>query len=167
MIGPSGGGKSTILSLIDAFHYPSYGRILIDGKDLSTLDPIAYRRMVGYLTQDPILFRTSIFENITYGTIAADESQVYRATHKAGLLSYVDTLPLGLDTEVGVRGDRLSTGQKQCVAVARLILRSPSIVLLDEPTSSLDVKKEQELKGHEEEIMEGLNLNPNPHWKAL
>lgn len=145
LVGPSGGGKSTLLDLLGRWIDPSEGRVLFDGMDLREAEPSSLRRQIAYVPQDPYLFDESIAENVREGADATDE-EVRRALEAAGALRFVEALPGGLEARAGEGGDRLSGGQRQRIAIARAILRDAPILLLDEATSGLDVETEQELQ---------------------
>jgi thiol reductant ABC exporter CydD subunit len=138
IVGPSGGGKSTLLSLLLRFFDPSAGRILVDGVDLVELDPDAWRRAIAYVPQSPTLFRGSAADNIRLGEPGADADRVRAAARLAGAHDFVEALPDGYETIIGDGGRLLSTGQRRRLALARAFLRDAPLVLLDEPTADLD-----------------------------
>ncbi|GAA2844630.1 ABC transporter ATP-binding protein [Streptosporangium fragile] len=142
LVGPSGAGKSTVLSLVIGFLRPTAGRILLDGRDMETLDLRTYRRFLSVVPQESILFEGSIRENVTYGMAGVSEERVRQALQDANALEFVDRLPAGLDTVVGERGARLSGGQRQRLAIARALIRDPRVLVLDEATSALDTRSE-------------------------
>ncbi|MFI5798501.1 ABC transporter ATP-binding protein [Streptomyces sp. NPDC051677] len=143
LVGASGAGKSTVLSLVIGFIRPTSGRVLLDGIDLDTLDLRTYRRFVSVVPQESILFDGTIRENVAYGMEdEADEQTVLAALRDANALEFVERLPQGLDTLVGERGARLSGGQKQRLAIARALIRDPKVLVLDEATSALDTRSE-------------------------
>eukprot|EP01102_Stenamoeba_stenopodia_P019688 TRINITY_DN7491_c0_g1_i1.p1 TRINITY_DN7491_c0_g1~~TRINITY_DN7491_c0_g1_i1.p1 ORF type:complete len:771 (+),score=133.32 TRINITY_DN7491_c0_g1_i1:235-2547(+) len=142
LVGPSGGGKSTIVSLIERFYDPLQGDVLLDGVNIKTLDPIWYRRRIGFVSQEPILFACSIRENIAYGVDGATQEDVENAAKQANAHDFIMNFPDKYDTVVGERGVRLSGGQKQRIAIARALLMNPKILLLDEATSALDAESE-------------------------
>ncbi|GIH76493.1 ABC transporter ATP-binding protein [Planobispora longispora] len=142
LVGPSGAGKSTVLNLVIGFLRPTAGRILLDGRDMETLDLRTYRRFLSVVPQESILFEGSIRENVTYGLAGVPEERVRRALEDANAMEFVDRLPNGLDTVVGERGARLSGGQKQRLAIARALIRDPRVLILDEATSALDTRSE-------------------------
>ncbi|XP_028077314.1 ABC transporter B family member 2-like isoform X1 [Camellia sinensis] len=143
LVGQSGSGKSSVLSLILRFYDPTVGKVMIDGKDIKKLKLESLRKHVGLVQQEPALFATSIFENILYGKEGASEGEVIEAAKLANAHSFISALPEGYLTKVGERGVQLSGGQKQRVAIARAVLKNPAILLLDEATSALDVESEQ------------------------
>ncbi len=138
LVGPSGGGKTTICHLLPAFYRQSAGEILIDGKDTRSITLSSLRSHIGIVQQDVFLFAGSVKENILYGNQNATEQEVIEAAKRANIHDYVMTLPNGYDTEIGERGVKLSGGQKQRLSIARVFLKNPSILILDEATSALD-----------------------------
>jgi ABC transporter fused permease/ATP-binding protein len=142
LVGPSGGGKSTLGALLSRLYDPVEGRVTLDGADLRDLDPAWLRRLVGVVSQEPVLFSTSILENVRYGRPEASEAEVRDALRAANALAFVEAFPEGLATRVGERGQQLSGGQKQRIAIARALLKDPRILLLDEATSALDAESE-------------------------
>ncbi len=143
--GTNGSGKSTLMDLLLCFHEPASGGITIDGVPLTELDPQAWRNVVGTMTQEAVLFHASIGENVAYGLTGATPAQIASAAERAGLHDLLARLQDGLDTIVGDRGCRLSGGERQRIALARLFLRDPKILILDEPTTHLDVKARREV----------------------
>ncbi|GAA4084154.1 ABC transporter ATP-binding protein [Nonomuraea soli] len=143
LVGPSGAGKSTILNLVIGFLRPTSGRILLDGRDMETLDLRTYRRFVSVVPQESILFEGSIRENVTYGLAGVGEQAVRQALRDANAMEFIERLPEGLDTVVGERGARLSGGQRQRLAIARALIRDPRVLILDEATSALDTRSER------------------------
>jgi ATP-binding cassette, subfamily B, bacterial len=142
LVGPSGAGKSTVLNLVIGFLRPTSGQILLDGRDMETLDMRTYRRFLSVVPQESILFEGTIRENVTYGMADVSEDRVRQALRDANALEFIDRLPDGLDTVVGERGARLSGGQKQRLAIARALIRDPRVLILDEATSALDNRSE-------------------------
>lgn len=142
LVGPSGAGKSTVASLVLRLYDPTGGRVTLDGADLRELDPSWLRDQIGVVAQEPILFSTSIAENIRYGRPRATAEEVEAAARAANAHDFIAALPDGYATEVGERGVRLSGGQRQRVAIARALLKDPRILLLDEATSALDAESE-------------------------
>ena len=141
IVGPSGGGKSTIAQLILRFYSPSTGAIKIDGTDISTMNVKQLRRKIGIVAQEPVLFSGTIAENIAYGKPRATRSEIIIAARKANC-QFLGDFPDGLDTHVGARGAQLSGGQKQRIAIARALVKNPDILILDEATSALDAESE-------------------------
>ncbi len=141
--GPSGSGKSTIISLIVRFFDPTAGRILLDGEPIDSFDLSAWRGMLSVALQENPLFSATIRDNVAYGRPNASTTEVVEAIQRAGLGDFVRSLPAGLDTMLGEKGSKLSAGQAQRLGLARAILRNAPILLLDEPTSSLDVATEE------------------------
>ncbi len=141
LVGPSGSGKTTLCNLIPRFYNLTGGRILIDGKDITTLTQRSLRESIGMVQQDVYMFSGTVFENIAYGLPGATEEQVRRAAQLAGADEFISALPEGYATFVGERGVKLSGGQKQRVAIARVFLKNPPILILDEATSALDNEK--------------------------
>ena len=138
LVGPSGGGKTTICHLIPAFYRATGGRILIDSTDINDVTFKSLRRSIGIVQQDVFLFNGSIKENILYGRLDATDGEVIEAAKRANIHDYVMTLPDGYDTQIGERGVKLSGGQKQRLSIARVFLKNPAILILDEATSALD-----------------------------
>ncbi|MDD5299261.1 MAG: type I secretion system permease/ATPase [Gallionella sp.] len=145
-LGRVGSGKSTVQKLILGFYEPQEGSVLVDGIDLRQLDPADLRRNIGCVDQEAILFYGTLRENIAYGAPYADDSAIVSAAELAGLREFVNKHPRGFDMHIGERGASLSGGQRQCVAIARAFLMEPPILLLDEPTSSMDYTTENEFK---------------------
>lgn len=155
IVGPSGAGKSTLLGLVLRLHNVRSGRILIDGEDISRISVRSLRRQIGVVFQDTFLFNTSVRENIRFAKLKATNEEVIVAATAANADAFVHELPRGYDTEVGERGTKLSGGQKQRIAIARAILMDPRILILDEPTSSLDSQAEMEVREALELLMQG------------
>jgi putative ABC transport system ATP-binding protein len=141
IVGPSGGGKSTIGSLLLRFYNPTQGNITINGVDISTMNGKSLRRRIGMVGQEPVLMSGSIAENIAYGKPHASRAEIIAAARKANC-QFISDFPEGLDTGVGARGAQLSGGQKQRIAIARALLKNPDILILDEATSALDAESE-------------------------
>ncbi len=143
LVGPSGGGKTTLCNLIPRFYDVTEGRVTVDGQDVRTLSLDSLRRQVGVVQQDVYLFAGSIFENIAYGKEGATQAEVEQAAKLAGAHDFIMDTPNGYQTFVGERGVRLSGGQKQRISIARVFLKNPPILLLDEATSALDNESER------------------------
>lgn len=142
LVGPSGGGKTTLCSLIPRFYDPTEGKILLDGQDIRKVTLQSLRSNVGVVQQDVYLFSGSVYENIAYGKPGAKREEVIRAAEMAGAHEFIEKLRDGYDTYVGERGVKLSGGQKQRISIARVMLRAPKIVVLDEATAALDNESE-------------------------
>ncbi|MFE1600438.1 ABC transporter ATP-binding protein [Methylobacterium sp. ID0610] len=154
-VGPSGAGKTTLCSLIPRFYEVEAGRITIDGLDIRDLTLASLRRQIGIVQQDVFLFAGTIRDNIAYGRLDATEAEIAEAARRARLEPLIASLPEGLDTVIGERGVKLSGGQKQRLAIARVFLKNPPILILDEATSALDVQTEQEIQQSLAELAEG------------
>ncbi|MFO7637057.1 MAG: ABC transporter ATP-binding protein [Clostridia bacterium] len=146
IVGPSGGGKTTLCNLLPRFYTPQAGNILIDGKDIGDVTLASLRQNIGMVQQDVFLFAGTIGENILYGRPDASFEELVQAARHARIHDFVSGLPEGYETYVGERGIRLSGGQKQRVSIARTFLKNPPILILDEATSSLDNKTEKEIQ---------------------
>ncbi|PIA57360.1 hypothetical protein AQUCO_00600234v1 [Aquilegia coerulea] len=155
IVGPSGSGKSSIISLILRFYDPTLGSISIDGDDIRCLNLRSLRLKIGLVQQEPALFSTSISENIKYGKDEASEIEIMKAAKAANAHGFISRMPEGYHTEVGERGVQLSGGQKQRVAIARAILKDPAILLLDEATSALDTASEISVQEALNKLMKG------------
>ena len=155
IVGPSGAGKSTVMQLLLRFYDPQVGRIRLDGVDLRDADLRALRERIALVPQDPVIFATSAYENIRFGREDVKHDAVRRAAEAAHALEFLDRLPNGLDTNLGERGVRLSGGQRQRIAIARALVRDPSLLLLDEATSALDAESERAVQLALQELMAG------------
>ena len=142
LVGQSGAGKSTIMQLLMKFYTPTDGQITIDGQAINNIAVSAYRKNIGIVPQEVLLFGGSIGENIAYGKPGASKEEIEIAAEKAYALDFINSFPDGMDTLVGERGVKLSGGQRQRIAIARAILKNPKILILDEATSSLDAESE-------------------------
>ncbi len=155
VVGESGVGKSTSISLISGYYFPSKGRVLIDGVDTKRLDLINLRKHIAVVPQEVALFNDSIKVNIEYGSFGASDEDITRVSKEAHIDDFIQNLPDKYESLVGERGIKLSVGQKQRVSIARAILRNPSILILDEPTSALDANTEQIVTEALEKLMRG------------
>ncbi|CAN7014536.1 unnamed protein product [Brassica rapa subsp. trilocularis] len=155
LVGGSGSGKSTVISLIERFYEPTSGAVLLDGNDIKELDIKWLRGHIGLVSQEPALFATTIRENIMYGKDDATDEEIGRAAKLSEAFSFINNLPEGFETQVGERGIQLSGGQKQRIAISRAILKNPSILLLDEATSALDAESEKNVQEALEGVMVG------------
>ncbi|OIW29850.1 hypothetical protein CONLIGDRAFT_631922 [Coniochaeta ligniaria NRRL 30616] len=141
IVGPSGGGKSTVASLLLRFYNPTEGTITINGVDIAKMNVKSLRRRIGMVAQEPVLFSGTVAENIAYGKPQASRADIIAAAQKANC-GFISDFPEGLETQVGARGAQLSGGQKQRIAIARALLKDPDILILDEATSALDAESE-------------------------
>ncbi|MXQ92138.1 hypothetical protein E5288_WYG012363 [Bos mutus] len=144
LVGQSGGGKTTVASLLERFYDPTAGVVTLDGQDLRTLDPSWLRsQVIGFISQEPVLFGTTIMENIRFGKVDASDEEVYAAAREANAHEFITSFPEGYNTIVGERGATLSGGQKQRLAIARALIKQPAVLILDEATSALDSESER------------------------
>lgn len=143
LVGPSGGGKTTLCNLIPRFYDATDGRVLIDDKDVRTLTMHSLRSQIGVVQQEVYLFSGSVYENIAYGRPDATKEEIITAAKQAGAHEFIMQLGDGYDTYVGERGVKLSGGQKQRISIARVFLKNPPILILDEATSALDNESER------------------------
>lgn len=155
LVGPSGGGKSTICNLIPRFYNISTGKITLDGFDIRDIKLESLRKNIGIVSQNIFLFDGTVRENIAYGNLDATDEEVIEAAKKANIHDYIITLDKGYDTEVGERGVKLSGGQKQRIAIARVFLKNPKLLILDEATSALDNVTEMQIQASLEELSFG------------
>lgn len=146
LVGPSGGGKTTICNLIPRFYEISAGSITVDGYDIRALTRHSLRKAIGIVSQDVFLFNGTVKENIAYGDFDANDDAIVEAAKKANIHDFIMTLPNGYDTNVGERGVKLSGGQKQRISIARVFLKNPPILILDEATSALDNATEMQIQ---------------------
>ena len=152
VVGPSGAGKSTLSRLLFRFYEADSGRILIDGQDIREVSQESLRRNIGIVPQDTVLFNQSVYHNIHYANQEAGRDDVVRAAQVANIHDFIQGLPEGYDTIVGERGLKLSGGEKQRIAIARVILKNPRILVFDEATSSLDSRSEQSILNSLKEV---------------
>jgi ATP-binding cassette subfamily B protein len=155
LVGPSGAGKSTLFQLLMRFYDVDSGSISLDGVDLRDLDPATLRRAIALAPQDPVIFGTSVAQNIAYGRENAPRREIVAAARRAQAHDFIEALPQGYDTELGERGVTLSGGQRQRLAIARAILADAPVLLLDEATSALDAESEKLVQAALEDVMEG------------
>ncbi|WP_342726727.1 ABC transporter ATP-binding protein [Bradyrhizobium sp. B097] len=155
IVGPTGSGKSTVLSLVPRFYNPTGGRVLIDGSDVSTYKLASLRSQVGFVLQETVLFRGTIRENIAYGRPGATNDEVIAAAKIANADEFISRMPHGYDSPVGERGDTLSGGQRQRIGIARAVIRNSPIMILDEPTAALDTESERLVIEGLERLMKG------------
>ena len=153
VVGHTGAGKSSLVRLITRFYEFQRGQLRIDGRDIRTLDLAAYRSQIGLVPQVPFLFSGTVAENIRYGRQEASEAAVEHAARQLGGGDWVNDLPNGLATDVGERGARLSLGQRQLVALARVLLQDPAIFILDEATASVDPFTESQIQAGLDDVM--------------
>lgn len=155
LVGPSGAGKTTVLQLLLRFYDPDEGAVRLDGVDLREADPQSVRSRFALVSQDPVIFAADAWENIRYGRPEASDEEVRAAAEAAAATEFLDRLPEGFGSHLGERGVRLSGGQRQRIAIARAILRDPSVLLLDEATSALDAESERLVQEALERLMAG------------
>ncbi len=155
LVGESGAGKSTAISLISGYYFPTGGAVSIDGVDTKEWDLLELRKRIAIVPQEVALFNDTIRANIRYGTFDSSDTAVEEAAKEAHIHDFILTLPKGYETVVGERGVKLSVGQKQRIAIARAVLRNPEILILDEPTSALDSKTEKLITESLEKLMKG------------
>jgi ATP-binding cassette subfamily B protein len=155
VVGPSGAGKTTLCALLPRFYDPDGGRITIDGIDIRDITRRSLRRQIGIVEQNVFLFAGSVRDNVGYGRLGASAADIRTAIQRARLEDFVDSLPEGLDTEIGERGARLSGGQRQRIAIARIFLKNPPILILDEATSALDSETEMAIQRSLSDLAEG------------
>jgi subfamily B ATP-binding cassette protein MsbA len=153
IVGGSGAGKTTLVSLLPRFYDPVEGRVEINGRDIRGFTLVSLRQQIGLVTQDTVLFNESVANNIAYGTSNASREAIIEAAKRANAHDFISTMPNGYDTVIGELGSRLSGGQRQRLAIARAMLRNPPIMLLDEATSALDTESERLVQSALNELM--------------
>jgi len=158
LVGPSGSGKSTLVNLALRFFDPQEGAVLIDGQDIKDVTVSSLRDAIGLVTQDPVLFDDTIRANIAYGAKPLDDNEVVAAAKAAAAHDFIMGLPRGYDTRVGEAGTLLSGGERQRIAIARAIYKNAPILMLDEPTSSLDSESEAKVQAALEKLMQGRSV---------
>jgi ATP-binding cassette subfamily B protein len=154
-VGPTGAGKSTIVSLVARFYDPVSGQVRIDGRDVRGYKLKSLRQQVSFVLQENLLFHAPVWQNIAYGKPEASRAEIIRAAELANAHEFIDRMPEGYDTMVGERGVTLSGGQRQRIAIARAIIRNTPILILDEPTSGLDAQSEELVFDALGRLMEG------------
>jgi ATP-binding cassette subfamily C protein LapB len=167
IVGPIGSGKSSILKLILGLYTAKEGQILVGGADIRQLAPEDLRKHIGCVPQDVVLFAGSVRENISLGAPLSDDAQILEAAQLAGVDEFVRQHPEGYDWAVGERGERLSGGQRQAIALARALLLKPRVLAMDEPTSAMDQGSEQAMKIRLEEVLDGRTLVLIAHRPSL
>jgi len=167
ILGRIGSGKTTLEKLILGLYRPTEGAVLVDGIDLRQLDPAELRRQIGYVQQDVMLFYGSLRDNITLGAPLAEDAAIVKAAELGGILGLVNQHPQGFDMLVGERGESLSGGQRQGVAIARAVINDPPILLLDEPTSSMDYSSEDDIKRRLTDYAQGKTMVLISHRTSL
>lgn len=155
IVGPTGSGKSTVTKLLLNFYRPTSGKISLGGVEIETCDPRELRSQIGLVSQDVFLFHGTIYENIAYGAPGATREQVHEAARKAYADEFIDRFPEGLDTVIGERGQKLSGGQRQRISIARVILKNPPVLILDEATSAVDNETESLIQKSLNEVSRG------------
>jgi ATP-binding cassette, subfamily B, bacterial len=155
LVGVSGAGKTTVTSLIARLYDPQEGRVLVDGHDVGDYTVKSVRAQITFVPQDPLLFRATVAENISYGRPDASREEVEEAARLAGAEGFVRDLPDGFDTVLSERGESLSGGQRQRISIARAMLRESPILILDEPQSGLDAEAAEAVEAHWRELTEG------------
>ena len=155
IVGPTGGGKSTVVSLIPRFYDPTGGQVQIDGVDLRDYTLQGLRDQIGFVLQDTVLFRGTVHDNIAYGRPDATQDQIIEAAKLSNADEFIARMPHGYDTMVGERGSTLSGGQRQRLGIARAVIRNSPILILDEPTAALDTESEKLVMEALERLMEG------------
>lgn len=167
ILGRNGSGKSTLEKLILGLYEPSAGAVLLDGIDIRQIDPADLRRSIGYVPQDIALFTGSLRENLTLGQVDISDSQIIEVARLSGLETMVNRHPSGFDMPMGERGQFVSGGQRQSIAIARALLNTPRLLILDEPTGALDHTSESNIKRSLQDASQGKTLILNTHRKSM
>lgn len=167
ILGRNGSGKSTLEKLILGLYEPESGSVLVDGVDIRQIDPSELRRKIGYVPQDVSMFFGTLKENITTGFPHAEDQQIIKAANLSGLAGFINTHPAGFHMQVGERGQLLSGGQRQSIAIARALISDPPILVLDEPTGSLDHTSEETIKQNLIQFTKGKTLLVVTHRSSL
>lgn len=157
-VGPSGSGKSTIVKILERFYDPDEGTVTVNNQDLKKLNLRDYRRKIGYVGQEPVLFNESIKDNMLNAKPEATEEEIYHALEQANAMKFINKLTEGIKTNAGSSGGQLSGGEKQRIAVARAFLKRPDLLILDEATSALDRRNESEVQNAIESINKKSNI---------
>ena len=155
IVGPTGGGKTTIVNILMRFYDPKSGKVLVAGKDITAMSRSDVRELFGMVLQDTMLFSGSVYDNIAYGKKDATRSEVMEAAKKAHIDSFIDALPKGYDTEINEDSNNISAGQKQLLTIARAYLSDRPILILDEATSNVDTRTEILIQKTMDELMKG------------
>ena len=155
IVGPTGGGKTTIVNILMRFYDPKSGKVLVDKRDITTMNRSDVRRIFGMVLQDTMLFSGSVYDNIAYGKEGATYDEVMEAARKAHIDSFIDALPNGYDTQINEDSTNISAGQKQLLTIARAYLSNRPILILDEATSNVDTRTELLIQKTMDELMEG------------
>lgn len=167
LVGPSGSGKTTIADLIIGLYEPSKGEVLLDGVSLNEFSLASWRKKIGYISQDPIMFHKTIRENIRLNDFGISDDQIYTALEKAEALSFLKESAGGLDTIIGERGMRLSGGQRQRLSIARALAHSPELLILDEATTALDPVTEKEICSTLKHLSDEITIFAISHQDAI
>lgn len=155
LVGPTGAGKTTIINLLTRFYDIDHGTITIDDANIRELDRNSLRRQLGIVLQDAYVFSDTVRENLRYGRLDATDTEIEQAARLANAHSFISKLPQGYDTPLTAGGGNLSQGQRQLLTIARAVLADPSILILDEATSSIDTRTEMHIQAAMRKLMEG------------
>ena len=154
-VGPTGAGKTTLVSLIPRFYDPDSGTVKIDGRDIRGFTQKSVRQQISFILQETLLFHGPVWSNIAYGKPGASRSEILRAAELANAHEFIEKMPQGYDTLIGERGATLSGGQRQRIAIARAVIRNSPILIMDEPSSGLDAASERLVMEALDRLMEG------------